>query len=72
MIRTYQKVTLSGSFPMYDDAVQLTCQDKINFLTTGRTNSPTLHIHSGGTTLDATRFQQSIIVTHQQVALYLL
>jgi hypothetical protein len=56
MIRTYQKVTLSGSVPIYDDAVQLTCQDKINFLTTGRMKHPALHIHSGSTTFDTTGF----------------
>ena len=27
LIRTYQSVTLSGSDLIYDDAVQLTCQD---------------------------------------------
>jgi hypothetical protein len=64
MIRTYQLATIVCSTLIYDDAVQLTCQD--NKIPHNLLDQPTrLHIRSGSTTLDATRLQQSIVVTHQ-------
>jgi hypothetical protein len=39
MIRTYQMVTIVSSNPMYDNAIQLTCQDN-KFLTYGWTAQP--------------------------------
>jgi len=72
MIRMHQMITLSDSILIYNDAVQLTCQDNTDSPLIQGGTSRNLNTCSGCATLDATRFQQSIIVTHQQMTLNLL